>query len=68
MEEVYEFGSLAFAAMPYRFIYLSLDAWNQAVIVFAIKYIYKFVVYFCTLKYERGIRKFTQKIKNMLNL
>lgn len=28
MEEVYEFGSLAFAAMPYRFIYLTLDTWT----------------------------------------
>ena len=28
MDEVYEFGSLAFAAMPYRFIYLELDTWT----------------------------------------
>jgi hypothetical protein len=50
MGEVVEFGSLAFAAMPYRFLYLSLDLWYQAIAVFAIKYIYKFIVYFVTLR------------------
>jgi len=53
MDEVYEFGSLAFAAMPYRFLYLSLDTWSQAIIVFCIKYFYKFLVYFFSLKYKK---------------
>ena len=52
MDEVYEFGSLAFAAMPYRFIYLSLDQWSQASVVFAIKYAYKLIVYFLNLKFK----------------
>eukprot|EP00347_Sterkiella_histriomuscorum_P006860 403351157 len=56
MDEIYEFGSLAFAAMPYRFIYLELDTWGQASIVFAIKYIYKFIVYIASMKYKSQMK------------
>jgi predicted XRE-type DNA-binding protein len=66
MEEVYEFASLAFAAMPYRLIYLSLDQWFQAGILFAIKYIYKFLVYFITLKNDKWITNSNKKIKGKL--
>ena len=63
MEEVYEFGSLAFASMPYRFIYLTLDEWNQAILVYVIKYSYKFIVYFMSLKYGDSIHERVQKLK-----
>jgi hypothetical protein len=53
MDEVYEFSSLAFAAMPYRFIFLGLDDWRQFAIVLGIKYIYKFIVYFIGIKYKK---------------
>lgn len=66
MQEVYEFASLAFAAMPYRFIYLTLDEWDQAAIVFAIKYFYKFIVYFSTLKYEKHIKSTKKNCKHAL--
>lgn len=62
MEEIYEFGSLAFAAMPYRFVYLELDEWFQAIASFTIKYIYKFLVYFTTLKYADKMETLTNKI------
>lgn len=63
MEEVYEFGSLAFAAMPYRFIYLTVNQWPNAILVFAIKYFYKFLVYFMTLKYDQGLAEFKEDVK-----
>ena len=56
MEEVYEFASLAFAAMPYRFIYLGLNTWSSASVVFCIKYFYKFLLYFFTLKYKKQFK------------
>jgi hypothetical protein len=69
MDEVYEFASLAFAAMPYRFIYLNLDNWGQAIGLFAIKYTYKILVYFVSLKYKKQIgvkkRTFKSKVKSM---
>jgi hypothetical protein len=56
MEEVYEFASLAFAAMPYRFLYLSVDSWVPAITIMIIKYIYKTLTYFLQLKYKKQIK------------
>ena len=66
MQEVYEFASLAFAAMPYRFIYLNLNTWPSAVVVFCIKYFYKFLLYFFTLKYKKTIKEKKAAFKNKL--
>ncbi len=53
MEDLYEFGSLAFAAMPYRFVFLTIDTWTEASIVFVIKYTYKTLGFFIALKYKK---------------
>jgi len=63
MEEVYDFASLAFAAMPYRFLYLTVDTWPSAIIVFIIKYVYKFIVYFLTLKYSKKLKAIKHKLR-----
>lgn len=59
MDNVIEFSSLAFAAMPYRFIYLEIDAYGVAFLIFTIKYIYKFIAYFIPLKFN--IKKYLEK-------
>ena len=52
MDNVLEFSSLAFAAMPYRFIYLGVDRYEIAFTIFAVKYGYKVVAYFVPLKWN----------------
>jgi hypothetical protein len=63
MEEVYDFASLAFAAMPYRFLYLSVNEWFPALIILGIKYMYKVVNYFLSLKFRKQIKILKIKVK-----
>lgn len=57
MDEVYEFSSLAFASMPYRFLFLSVSSWPSASIILAIKFIYKLITYVLALRYKKHINK-----------
>lgn len=56
MEECYEFFSLAFAAMPYRFLYLSVDSWAEAMPIMGVKFFYKTGVYVLVLRYKSWLK------------
>ena len=43
--DLLETFSLVLADLPYRMIYFDLDAWSTAIILLAIKFIYKTVTY-----------------------
>ena len=66
MAEIFEFSSLAFAAMPYRFLFLSVNSWSTGMTIIGVKFIYKFVWYVLSLKYKTEIKDFKIRTKKKI--
>lgn len=66
MDEVYDFTALAVGALPYRFLFFTVDEIQYSVLLLGVKYGYKAIIYFgipltLTCKYKLGNLVYTQK-------
>lgn len=66
-ESSYKFLSTVIQAFHYRFIILSIDTWEEAFIIFGIKFAYKIVVYFITVKYSLEAKLFIRFIRKLFS-
>lgn len=55
VQEIYQFTSLTLAAMPYRFLFLSVDNVFSVVVILVIKFVYKMGAYFVIPFYFKRI-------------
>jgi hypothetical protein len=66
MDEIYGFASFAFASLPYRFMFLTINNWIPAATLMGIKYLYKIATYFIAVKYKKELKQFKMKISILI--